>query len=502
AAALALAAFGPLGFIEPLQTTPLLGLGDIGLWALLAALASLSVALPTGIGYALVRHRPPARALAGALAVAVGAAGLTGYATVGHPGWYGDRLFVVLKARADLTGVTEIRDVPARRAEVYRRLVRTAEESQQPLRRELSRLHLSYTPYYLVNGLEVDGGPVVRAWLSRRSDVDRVLLSPRLRPLPRPGAPLTGTVRPGGSPQWNVRLVGADRVWATGDTGTGVVVGTSDSGVDGTHPALAAGFRGGTDSWYDPWDRTRTPTDHGGHGTHTLGTAVGRNGIGIAPGAQWIGCVNLERNLANPARYLDCLQFMLAPFPYGGDPFTAGRPDRAADVLTNSWGCAPIEGCDRSALRGAVDALTTAGVFVVAAAGNAGPRCGSISDPPAPYPDTLTVGAVDRDGALAPFSSRGPVSGASKPDLLAPGAGVVSALPGGGYRALDGTSMAAPHVAGVVALVWSANPALRGDIARTTALLRATATRVPTDSCGGQAGIVDAYAAVRAARTQ
>ncbi len=146
----------------------------------------------------------------------------------------------------------------------------------------------------------------------------------------------------------------------------------------------------------------------------------------MAPGAEWVGCVNLDRNLGNPARYLDCLQFMLAPFPAGGDPFTDGRPERAPHVLTNSWGCPPIEGCDPAALSPAATALTTAGIFVVAAAGNSGPRCGSIEDPPAPYADVFTVGAVDDTRTVADFSSRGPaVGGAAKPDVVAPGAGVL-----------------------------------------------------------------------------
>ncbi|GAB3856928.1 hypothetical protein GCM10029963_54150 [Micromonospora andamanensis] len=164
-----------------------------------------------------------------------------------------------------------------------------------------------------------------------------------------------------------------------------------------------------------------------------MGSAVGRGGIGVAPGAQWVGCVNLDRNLGNPAAYLDCLQFMLAPFPPGGDPFRQGRPARAPEILTNSWGCPPIEGCDPRALRPATAALEAAGILVVAAAGNTGPFCGSVQDPPAPYADVLTVGAVDDRRRVTAFSSRGPtISGAAKPDLMAPGAEVVSAMPGAG----------------------------------------------------------------------
>ena len=298
-----------------------------------------------------------------------------------------------------------------------------------------------------------------------------------------------------GTAQWNVAAIGADRVWATGDTGQGIVVGGSDSGVDGTHPALRNGFRGGGDSWYDPGGGTRTPTDYAGHGTHTLGSAVGGDGIGVAPGAGWMACVDLPRNLGSPAGYLRCLQYMLAPFRYGGDPLRDGHPGRAADVLVNSWGCPGVEGCDARSLRPAVDALAAAGIFVTAAAGNDGPGCATVTDPPAPYPSTVTVGAVDRTGAVAGFSSRGK----GKPELLAPGVDVVSALPGGGYGALSGTSMATPQVAGVVALMWAANPGLRGQVPATRALLAGTGRVVP-DGCGTGSRLVDADAAVRAAR--
>ena len=200
---------------------------------------------------------------------------------------------------------------------------------------------------------------------------------------------------------------------------------------------------------------------------------------------------------------------MLAPFPHGGDPWRDGRPERAPHILTNSWGCPPPEGCDTGALQQAVDALAAAGVYVVVGAGNSGPSCRTVEDPPATYRSALTVGAVDKERRVAEFSSRGPApDGDQKPDVLAPGVAVLSALPGGKYGKLDGTSMATPQVAGVVALMWSANPALVGDIGRTTAILHSTATAVdytgPT--CGGTsanvtgAGIVDAYAAVWAAR--
>jgi subtilisin family serine protease len=490
-----IAALGPLAFVDPEETGIVLGLRDIGFWTLVAASASatLAVVLWPAVRWPALRAIRARAWFATGLAVVAGAAV---HVTLGHPGLHGDRLFVVMREQAQLSGLDGISDRVQRVRATRDRLVEAAARVQAPLRRDLNRLHLRYTPYYLVNGIEVDGGPAVRAWLSSRPDVDRVLLDPRLRPLPAPARPLSGNRPSPDSPQWNITTLRADRVWRELNvTGTGIVVGTSDSGVDGTHPAVREGFRGGEDSWYDPWNGTRSPTDHNGHGTHTLATAVGRDNVGVAPDARWIGCVNLDRDLGNPARYLDCLQFMLAPFPYGGDPWRDGRPDRSPQILTNSWGCPALEGCDAGALRQATAALRAAGIFFVAAAGNSGPRCGSVTDPPASYPDVLTVGAVDQTDRVATFSSRGP----GKPDVMAPGVNVLSALPGGRYGILTGTSMAAPHVAGVVALMWSANPHLVGDIARTEEILRGTARPVTDAPACSNGGIVDAYAAVTAA---
>jgi subtilisin family serine protease len=503
-----LAILGPLALVEPDETSLALGLHDVGFWTGIGALGALGIGLAT-IPVALASLARPVvrwRFAAPVAAMAMVAAGAVVYPVAGHPGFFGEHLFVVMKQQADLSGLAQITDRDERLRTTYQRLVDTANRSQAPLRAELRKWHLGYTPYYLVNGIEVDAGPAVRAWLSGRGDVDRVLLNPTLRPIPSAGPPIRGHAPAPTGPVWNVALVDAPPVWASGDTGQGIVIGGSDTGVDLAHPAVRAAFRGGDDSWYDPWNHTTSPVDHNGHGTHTIGSALGANGIGVAPGAQWMACVNLDRNLGSPAHYLDCLQFMLAPFGAGGDAFH-GNPGRAADVLTNSWGCPTMEGCDRDALRPAVDALTAAGIFFVAAAGNEGPRCESIDDAPAPYPDTFTVGAVDKQRRVTDFSSRGPVPGGAKPDVVAPGADVVSALPGGGYGALDGTSMATPQVAGVVALMWAASPVLRGDVPRTAQILRDTATPATATAaarCGGTeqtgAGLVNAAAAVAAAK--
>jgi subtilisin family serine protease len=502
-----IAAFGPLGFVDP-EEMFLLDVTDVLGSALVAGLAALVLALIVGGLYGLALRRGSApRGLAAGLALATTLTAIGVYGTVGQPGLYGDRLFVVLDSQARLPNLSADISREARVAAVYQRLVAHAERTQRPLRRELDRLGLDYTPYYLVNAISVRGGAVVREWLSRRTDVDRVLLDPVLRPVRnQPGILPAGTSPAPRTPRWNLDMVGAPKVWSEfGATGDGIVVGSSDSGVDGLHPALRRGFRGGSDSWYDPWNGTRTPTDVGGHGTHTTATAVGDRNVGVAPDARWVGCVNLARATASPSRYLDCLQFMLAPFRPGQDPFRDGDPARAPHVLNNSWGCPELEGCDAAALAPAVAAFRAAGIFFVVAAGNTGPACGSLADPPARYPDSFTVAAVTEAGTATDFSSRGQTRDVPRPDLAAPGGDVLSALPESRYGVLSGTSMAAPHVAGAVALLWSAVPALVGDVDRTERLLRETARPVSGDlGCGREAtvgaGILDVYAAVRAAK--
>ena len=443
----------------------------------------LPLAWLIGLALLLYRRRLRSWRSAGFAGIAAAVALLLGgliYLAAGRPGFYGDRLFVVLKDQADVSAAAAMEDYDARRQFVYETLVKHANAAQSDLRAQLDAMHVRYTPYYLVNALEVEGGPLHRLWLERRPEVDRVMASPALRPLPEPVSPEGGDDPAPEGPQWNLLLIGADKVWTElGVRGRGVVVGQSDSGVQGDHPELMDTYRGkdgGDDyNWLDPWYGTTHPVDFGGHGTHTLGSIVGKT-TGVAPEAEWYACANLARNLGNPAMYLSCMQFMLAPYPAGGDPFADGDATRSANVLNNSWGCPEDrEGCDAASLQPAVKSLRAAGIFVVASAGNEGPKCGTVKDPIALYDESFSVGAVDRFGNIAEFSSMGPVSadgsGRVKPDIVAPGVDVLSSTPGSTYGTASGTSMAGPHVAGVVALMWSANPALIGDIERTEQIL-------------------------------
>jgi len=523
AVAAGLLAFAGLAFFDPTELT--IVLGDIGGVATKACGIVILAGLVTGVA-ALIVHAVTGAGQGSETKRAVGWVGgavMWAFAILiffffGHPGNYGDRLFVIFKDQADLSKLVKIKERDERLTAAYRELTQLANESQAELRKTFDKFHMEYTPYYLENAMEVRGGTLVRLYLLTRSEVDRVLPSPRLRAV-SPDEPSPGYVPSISGVRWNISMIGADKVWDEfGVRGGGIVVGQSDSGVDGGHPAVHDRYRGVTQgddyNWFDPWDGTTSPNDENGHGTHTLGTILGNNGIGVAPEAQWIGCVNLDRNLANPALYLDCMQFMLAPFPHGGDPFIDGDPTRAAHVLNNSWGCPTIEGCDPNALKVAADHLRDAGIFVVVSTGNDGPNCSTVEPPLSLYDSVFSVGAINQFGDMAEFSSRGPVtvdgSGRMKPDIVAPGVEIYSSLPEGTYGANSGTSMAGPHVVGVVALIWSAVPELIGDIDATEQLIIDTAqpytgntsigcfTKGTPNAAYGY-GIVDVYAAVKEA---
>jgi subtilisin family serine protease len=453
------------------------------------------------------------------------------YVAWGHPGFTPDGFLIVLREQADVQKAASISDRTQRIEYVYQTLVQTAERTQAPARAELDRLGIKYRPHYLINMIEVSGRTDLMSAFAARPEVKEVILNPNVRMANYSETlDLLAINTPGQGVEWNIAAVQAPEVWAKGVTGKGIVVAGADTGADWTHPALQSKYRGWSGgvaqhdyNWFDPWDGSAEPMDDNGHGTYTVGLAVGGDGagnqIGVAPGAQWIACRNMRNGIGNPGTYVSCMEFFLAPFPHGGDPFRDGRPDLAPDVVNNSWGCPAREGCRADTLNLALQNLKAAGIMMVAAAGNDGPACGTVGDPPANSAAAFSVGASDRDNALAFFSSRGPSAGLLKPDITAPGYMVRSSIPGGKYTISAGTSAASPHVAGAVALLWSADPSLVGDIDRTEEILRRTAlpmsigqycstfknegtpclcgqdsqTAVPNNSYG--AGILDVYAA-------
>ncbi|MFD0476828.1 S8 family serine peptidase [Nonomuraea thailandensis] len=294
-----------------------------------------------------------------------------------------------------------------------------------------------------------------------------------------------------------------------GNRGEGIVVANIDSGVQFDHPDLAASYRGrnpdGTYThdynWYDPAGvcPSAAPCDNNDHGTHVMGTMVGANGLGVAPGAKWIAVKGCEVNTCTDASLLKAGEWVVRPTDLDGlNP----RPDLAPDIVNNSWGG---DGFDPF-YKEVVDSWLAAGIFPAFSNGNEGPACDT-SGSPGQYQSAYSSGAFDVNNALYARSSKGEgENGEIKPNIAAPGVNVRSSVPGG-YDSFTGTSMASPHVAATVALIWSGSPGLQGNVAATRPLLDGTAVDVSDTSCGGTAadnniwgeGRLDTYAAVLAA---
>ncbi|HWL87823.1 MAG TPA: S8 family serine peptidase [Polyangiaceae bacterium] len=443
-------------------------------------------------------------------------------------------VLVYLKGSADLSPSVALASRQERAVSVHQRLVDHAKNAQGPLLAWLAQKGIHATPFHIVNAVLVDdASPGLLRQVAARADVAKLLVDKvvPLKRLPKDDAAEAIVPNTVGS---NITATGAPRVWnELHFNGAGVVVAGQDTGVDWTHPALKSHYRGwnGTTadhrfSWHDAIHsgdgsnscgyNLSAPCDDDAHGTHTMGTMVGDDGagnqVGMAPGAKWIACRNMDSGNGKPSTYIECSQWFLAPYAQGADP-SSGDPSKAPDVINNSWGCPSSEGCSGSDLVPAIHALSAAGIVFVASAGNSGSSCGSISDQPATdSPDTLSVGAYSHtSGAIASFSSRGPSTLDNKlgPDVTAPGVNIRSSVPGGSFQSgWSGTSMAGPHVVGEIALLLSAVPSLRGNVAAITQAVTSTATaKTSSQTCGGVRGssvpnntwgfgVIDAFKAV------
>lgn len=412
---------------------------------------------------------------------------------------------------------------------VFETLSAHAADSQRGLRTLLQGLGVSHRSFWIANVVSFRGDLATVRTVALRDDVAQVhgiggiaLARPVAAPVAEAKTRHRGGIAEG------LKRVGAPEVWALGYRGQGVVVADHDIGVKWDHPALKAtylGWDGATADhayhWHNAFDADpfcpdpEVPCDSHGHGTHTTGTMVGDDGrgnqIGMAPDARWIACRSLYDPIVGVGTvpsYLECMEWTLAPYP--GNATIAADPDRAPDIVNNSWGC--VEGCPFDVLRDTNDAIKAAGILQVVSAGNDGSDCSTIAFPLALYDSSFTVGATDMRDGMAGFSSRGPVltdlSLRIKPDVVAPGVDVRSSLDDNGYGELSGTSMAAPHVAGLAALILSANPALRGRVDELRAIIERSAVPVRfAETCGGTTdadlpnntaghGRIDAVAAV------
>lgn len=402
-------------------------------------------------------------------------------------------VIVHMKERVDLDGLTAVLDADRASLRLRHETVVTALQASSSVvladisaylaEREITGRVFRTDAYWIVNALRVDATPDEIRSIAARDDVERVYYNYEIegiRPVDADSVNDGQTPAYRGAIEPGVTAIRADEVWALGITGNGVLVANMDTGVDGNHPALASRWRGVADpryaanpewAWLDPFaGQNNFPYDSNGHGTHTMGSVCGGSPgdqVGVAPGAQWIAAGAIDRGGGIPQTVADAMtsfQWFLDP---DGNPATNWD---VPDVCSNSWGLLDSHGyppCDE-AFWSFLDACEAAGIVILFSAGNEG--SGGLRRPSDRATDayrTCAVAAVDANTSgwpIASFSSRGPttctpVGGtAIKPDISAPGVSVRSSLPGGGYGSLSGTSMASPHVNGVVALMREANP--------------------------------------------
>ena len=445
----------------------------------------------------------------------------------------GEAEFIVFLAQqADVSQAAMLPAKPQKGQYVFNTLSRQAQQTQRPLLSILANHGAAYRSYWVANMIWVRGDMSTLQTVAQRAEVAQVFANPAFRlrePLPEPEQAAAAQVA------WNLALINAPQVWAEGITGQNIVIGGQDTGYDWDHPALINQYRGwdgeNADHNYNWHDAIHNgggicgvdavePCDDWGHGTHTMGIMVGDDGdqnqIGVAPGARWMGCRNMNAGVGTPASYSECFQWFIAPTNLQGEN---PDPALAPHVINNSWSCPPSEGClDPLIMRTIVSNTRAAGIVVVASAGNSGSSCSTINTPPAIYDESFTVGATTSSDVIATYSSRGPVtidgSNRPKPDVVAPGSDIRSSWHGGGYTNLSGTSMAAPHVAGTAALMMAANPNLIGQVAAIEDILARTAQpRTTEQTCGDVPGSllpnntygygrIDALAAVSAAQAR
>ena len=431
-------------------------------------------------------------------------------------------VLVQMPLQADLSQAATITDKTARGRYVYETLREHADATQADLRGWLATRGVQHQPFWVANMILVHADAATAEALANRPDVKRLAANPSVK-LSQPAREQLVLERPAAAPtaisavETGVTKIRANEMWTAGFTGQGIVIGGQDTGYRWTHTALKGKYRGWNGStanhnyhWHDAIHsgggscgaNSVTPCDDQGHGTHTMGTMVGDDGgsnqVGVAPGAKWIGCRNMDQGNGTPATYAECFQWFIAPTDLAGNN---PDPAKAPHVINNSWGCPPSEGCtDVNVLKTVVESVNAAGILVVVSAGNDGSACSSVLDPAAIYDVVLSVGATDgasTTDAIASFSSRGPVtvdgSGRMKPDVSAPGVSVRSSTrtSDSSYGSSSGTSMAGPHVAGAAALLLSARPDLIGNPdAIKRVLMRTAVRRAASVNCGSVATTV------------
>lgn len=364
--------------------------------------------------------------------------------------------------------------------------------------------------FYVVNAIAVTGTKEVMDKIAAYQEVEKILPNETRQLITPTSSMETTSVSDQSTVEWGVERVGAPQVWDMGIDGSGIVVASIDTGVQWDHPALIEKYRGYNPAnpnqpdhqynWFDAIGDKEAPYDDLKHGTHTVGTMVGSesdgsNQIGVAPGAKWIAVKAFGSGGGTDVDLLRAGEWLLAPKDSEGNP----HPEMAPDVVNNSWGGGP--GLNEW-YRPMVENWRAAGIFPVFAAGNSGSAGeGSISSP-ANYPESLAVAATDHNNALAGFSSRGPGPyNDMKPDVSAPGVNIRSSVQTNEYGLMSGTSMATPHISGVIALIMQANASLTIDqieeILLDTAIPLTDSAYTASPNYGYGHGFINAYNAIK-----
>ena len=382
---------------------------------------------------------------------------------------------VILKFKGGGTPGELLADIPNEdRGKRLTKIVQRLRESSGSARREIERrlekgmvegTVSEIRPLWVVNAVAIEASAELIEELSTRTDVEEIIPDKVLRL----AAPLPSAVVPG---TWNIDRIGVRSLWGAGFRGDGVVVATLDTGADIRHPEFGNKWRGGAADWFVAYSPDPLPhgipsdDDPNGHGTRVMGLLVGGDiggaPTGIAPEAKWIAAkVFSNSGESSYSAIHAAFQWALDP---DGDPATLDAPD----VVNCSWDLENPGGY-LAEFEPDIRNLKTAGIAVVFAAGNSGPAS-STSTSPGNNPGALAIGAIGSDDLVAGFSSRGPSSsdGSVYPSLVAPGVGIRTTDLWFGslatsYTTVSGTSYSAPHAAGSLALLFSADPALTAD---------------------------------------
>jgi len=411
-----------------------------------------------------------------------------------------------------------------------------AETSQADVKAFLTGKNIEHKSFWIGNMIVVEKSDLATLnSLKEFAEIDRIRKRPKIilyEPVERTaaGARIMAI-------ESNLTHIKADQAWALGAKGSGIVVSNIDTGVRYTHHALVNQYRGNSGggafnhnyNWWDPTNHSAAPIDNNGHGSHTMGIMVGNDGdvnqTGVAPEAKWIACAGCPGGACSDMALLECAQWIAAPWDLSkSNP----NPDLRPHVVNNSWGdCAmTYDGW----FRDVIDNWQAAGIYPVFSNGNS-PNCGYSSPPvcgtvgnPGRYGNVTGVGATGTsDGQYATFSLWGRTDNPDtvnpagypylKPQVSAPGTNIRSSYNSSdsSYAVMSGTSMSAPHVTGLVALMYSACPGIARRYGAVETMIQNAAVPIPyATACGGEGpgnvpnnatgwGEIDANAAVRAA---